>query len=178
MLGFTDHVAWPFLDGFVSPVRMDAGQMPEYAASILKLKEGVRRAAVHPPGGGMRVFSRLSPLAEGAAGGPGAGVSHSGRPLSPQRGGLSPIRFCRRACELDLPLEYNLAGPRLRGASKGWGYTSDEFWDIAARYGCKAVVALDAHQPEVIGQVEDIAAARKKLAALGIQVLDRLPGLD
>lgn len=29
----------PFSDGFVSPVRMDAGQMPEYAASILKLKE-------------------------------------------------------------------------------------------------------------------------------------------
>lgn len=39
VLGFTDHVAWPFSDGFVSPVRMDAGQMPEYAASILKLKE-------------------------------------------------------------------------------------------------------------------------------------------
>ena len=86
--------------------------------------------------------------------------------------------LCRRAKELDLPLEYNLAGPRLRGESKGWGYTSDEFWDIAAQYSCKAIIALDAHQPEVIGQVADIAAARKKLAALGIQVLDRLPGLD
>ena len=39
VLGFTDHVAWPFSDGFVSPVRMDASQMPEYAASILKRKE-------------------------------------------------------------------------------------------------------------------------------------------
>ena len=44
--------------------------------------------------------------------------------------------------------------------------------------GCKAIIALDAHQPEVIGQVADIAGAREKLAVLGIQVLDRLPGLD
>ena len=73
VLGFTDHVAWPFSDGFVSPVRMDASQMPEYAASILKLKE--------------EYAGRLS-IHLGAE----CGVSHPGGPLSPQRGGVAPVR--------------------------------------------------------------------------------------
>ena len=39
VLGFTDHVAWPFENGFVSPVRMLPNQMPEYAASVRALEE-------------------------------------------------------------------------------------------------------------------------------------------
>lgn len=75
--------------------------------------------------------------------------------------------LCRRAKELDLPLEYNLAGLRFRSVSKGWGYTSDEFWAIAAQYGCKAIIALDAHQPEVIGQVADIARGQREAGRPG-----------
>ena len=228
VLGFTDHVAWPFSDGFVSPVRMDAGQMPEYAASILKLKEEYAgRLSIHlgaeceyfpdylpwlqeqrealgleylilgvhyPPNEeGWPQFAAATTPEEleqytdvalaGMESGLFACLCHPDLPLKSypkfdaHARNMSEI-LCRRARELDLPLEYNLAGHRLRGESKGWGYTSDEFWAIAAQYGCKAIIALDAHQPEVIGQVADIAGAREKLTALGLQVLDRLPGLD
>lgn len=228
VLGFTDHVAWPFSDGFVSPIRMDADQMPEYAASILKLKEEyagrltIRLGAececfpdylpwlkeqrealgleylilgVHYPPNeeGFPQFAsaaapeeleRYTDLAiAGMETGLFACLCHPDLPLKTyprfdaHARNMSEI-LCRRARELDLPLEYNLAGLRLRDVSKGWGYTSDEFWDIAARYGCKAVIASDAHEPEVLARTEDIAAARNKLTALGIQVLDLLPGLD
>lgn len=37
--GFADHTPWPYEDGFVSGVRMDAAQLNEYIASIRGLKE-------------------------------------------------------------------------------------------------------------------------------------------
>lgn len=61
VLGFTDHVAWPFSDGFVSPVRMDASQMPEYAASILKLKESTPGGCPSTWGRSASIFPTISP---------------------------------------------------------------------------------------------------------------------
>ncbi len=86
--------------------------------------------------------------------------------------------LCSAASRLDLPLEYNLAGLRLRDASPGFGYTSDEFWQIAADYRCKAIIAADAHQPQALEDTAAFRSGREKLEGLGIRVLDFLPGLE
>ncbi len=39
VLGFSDHSPWPFTDGFVSDIRMDVSEFPEYVASIRALQE-------------------------------------------------------------------------------------------------------------------------------------------
>lgn len=228
VLGFTDHVAWPFADEFVSPIRMDAGQMPEYAASVQKLKaEYAGQLTIHlgaeceyfpyylpwlseqrealgleylilgvhyPPNeegwpqfaaaAAPEELERYTDLAlAGMESGLFACLCHPDLPLKTYPRFDAHARrmseqLCRRARELDIPLEYNLAGLRLRDVSRGWGYTSKEFWAIAAEYGCKAVIASDAHEPEVLDRVEDIVTAREKLTAMGIQVLDLLPQLD
>lgn len=38
VLGFSDHVPWPFKD-YVSPIRMDMNQLPEYFETLLALRE-------------------------------------------------------------------------------------------------------------------------------------------
>lgn len=41
VLGFSDHVPWPFKD-YVSPIRMDMSQLPEYFETLLSLREAYR----------------------------------------------------------------------------------------------------------------------------------------
>ena len=42
-LGFSDHVPWPYKNGYVHPtVRMHISQMPEYLASVRALAEKYR----------------------------------------------------------------------------------------------------------------------------------------
>jgi histidinol-phosphatase (PHP family) len=87
--------------------------------------------------------------------------------------------ICRTAAKLDLPLEYNLAGlvcRPLRG--EGIGYTTDEFWRIAAKYPVKAIIGCDAHAPCELECPDLIAHAQEHLRALGIPVLDTLPGME
>ena len=88
---------------------------------------------------------------------------------------------CRELCEaakrLDMPLEYNLLGlqrnvrDRARG---GLGYTSREFWEIAAETGNRAIIGVDAHAPEQLDCVQLYCEARAMLGDMGIEVLQVL----
>lgn len=229
VLGFTDHMAWPFPDGFISPIRMDDSQLDEYASTILRLKaEYAPRIQVHL-GAECEYFpDYLSWLKEqkerlgmeylilgvhyppnergfeqfASATGPDQLLEYTELAILGMETGLFtylchpdlPLKsypkfdryaqqmseeLCTAAKKLSLPLEYNLAGVRLRGAvPTGFGYTSDEFWQIAADHGCTAVIASDAHQPQVIGDIDGFQQGYDKLTELGIQVLDLLPELD
>lgn len=87
-------------------------------------------------------------------------------------------QICKAAVKLSLPLEYNTAGIRLRGVvQSGFGYTSDEFWHIAAEYNCTAIIASDAHDPAVLNDLSSLSEADNKLKKLGITVLETLPNL-
>ncbi len=229
VLGFTDHMGWPFPGGYVSPIRMEASQLPEYAASILRLKEEYAdRIHIHlgaeceyfpdflpwlrgeqerlgleylilgihsPPNEiGVDQFAcattpcQLEEYTQLAIAGMESGLfsclCHPDLPLKTyprfDRWAEEMSRdICSAAKKLKLPLEYNLAGLRLRGAvPAGFGYTSDEFWQIAADFGCTAVIASDAHDPAVLADTDAIDDARQALTAMGISVLDLLPGLD
>lgn len=92
-------------------------------------------------------------------------------------------KACRQVCETAVKtgtiLEYNLAG-YLRHPMNGdkLGYTTGQFWEIAAEYPVCALVGSDAHAPS---EVESEALVRDRqayLRGLGIQVVDLLPGLD
>lgn len=85
--------------------------------------------------------------------------------------------ICKLAKKLDLPLEYNLHGYEQRTDIAGMGYTSDEFWQVAAEYGCTAIVGIDAHRLDAVNRA-DVQAAQQRLAGWGLNVLSLLPGLE
>lgn len=88
--------------------------------------------------------------------------------------------LCEAAAALDLPLEYNLLGKARQQEpfQHGVGYTTAQFWEIAARYPVKAIVGCDAHDPKQLAQPEQVTQAQQMLRAMGLTVLDTLPGLE
>lgn len=90
-------------------------------------------------------------------------------------------RACRELCEtakrLNMPLEYNLLGLQrnLRARMLGnVGYTSREFWEIAAETGNRAIIGVDAHAPRQLDCVKTYRKTREKLHQMGVEVLDTL----
>ena len=83
--------------------------------------------------------------------------------------------ICAKAIELDMPLEYNLYGidKQGRGRQKGLGYPCNLFWEEAAKYGCKAIIGVDAHRPEHFNQ-ERFINAREYLTSLGMQIIEEI----
>ncbi len=79
---------------------------------------------------------------------------------------LEILKVCK---ELDIPIEYNLAGLITRS-----GYPCDEFWKLAGQVGNKAVIGLDAHAPEHLCDVNLVLESRVKLKQLGLEVLNHL----
>lgn len=89
--------------------------------------------------------------------------------------------LCAAAKKLDLPLEYNILGKNRQKQSfskGGLGYTTHYFWEIAAEYGNRAIIGVDAHKVEQLDCVHQYAEARAMLTSLGIEVMDTLPNLD
>ena len=83
--------------------------------------------------------------------------------------------ICQAAKACSLPLEYNLSGfynyTRRMG---GVGYPCLDFWQIAAREGCSAIIGIDAHSPDRMEDTPLYDLALQHLKGLGIPVLDRL----
>lgn len=85
--------------------------------------------------------------------------------------------ICKAAKRLDMLLEYNLLGHKrnANSRSRGYvGYCSEEFWRIAAETGNRAIIGLDAHEPEALDCAGLYAEVREKLDKLGIEVVDSL----
>lgn len=83
--------------------------------------------------------------------------------------------ICTKAKELDMPLEYNLYGvdKQLRNRQKGLGYPCKIFWEEAAKYGCKAIIGVDAHRTEHFHR-QRFLDAREFLTSLGMQLVEEL----
>lgn len=223
VLGFSDHMAWPFKTGFQSPVRMDVKELPDYAASIHALqKEFSSNIRIHL-GAECEYFPDFLPwlkeekekldleylilgvhcspneerqlqfanatqpehlndythlVIAGMETGMFTYLCHPDLPLKSYPVFDSHVRemsrlICECASALHIPLEYNLAGLRLRGTvPDGYGYTSDAFWQIAAQYKCSAIIAADAHEPDVLNDTLAFENARQKLTNWEIPVID------
>lgn len=87
--------------------------------------------------------------------------------------------ICRRALELNIPLEYNLQGQRLeeRGKAKGVGYPKRCFWEIARDVGNEVIIGMDAHSPAALIDRERYNKAMEELRELGVKQIFNLPGL-
>jgi len=88
--------------------------------------------------------------------------------------------LCRKAKQLDMPLEYNISGYLKRDSQKqkGIGFPCKAFWEIAAETGCTAILGIDAHCPEQLKAWDYIREAENTLAQLGIICIETLLGLE
>jgi len=80
------------------------------------------------------------------------------------------LRICRRAKELNIPLEINMQGYR-----ENRGYPSETFFRIAAEAGCTVVIGADAHSPDAVADLSACDGCRAFAAKLGLTVADTLP---
>ena len=76
-------------------------------------------------------------------------------------------RLCRHAAGARIPLEINMLG-----LQSGRPYPRGDFWRIAAREGCDAVLGCDAHRPEALADVQTELRAREYAARFGVRLLD------
>ncbi len=77
--------------------------------------------------------------------------------------------LCRRARDLEIPLEINLLGMQ-----EGKQYPNPVFWRIAGEEGCTAVLGADAHSPDAVRNDEYEARARALADRFGVQILELL----
>ncbi len=67
--------------------------------------------------------------------------------------------ICELAKQLDIPLELNFAAIRrgkvTLGGENRYLYPHKEFWKIAAKKGCKAILGIDAHGPKELTHVRN-----------------------
>jgi histidinol-phosphatase (PHP family) len=83
--------------------------------------------------------------------------------------------ICRKAKELNMPLEYNLYGidKQGRGRQKGLGYPCKLFWEAAADHGCTAIIGVDAHRPEHFNR-RRFLDTRDYLISLGLNLIEEI----
>ena len=79
-------------------------------------------------------------------------------------------RLCRRARELDMPLEINILGMRTDRC-----YPCDSFWPLAKAEGCKVVLGCDAHDPNDVAEPDQLQRALNYAARFGIAPETTIP---
>lgn len=79
-------------------------------------------------------------------------------------------RLCRRARELDVPLEINILGLRT-----GRCYPNDLFWPLVKEAGCRAVLGCDAHAPEDVADPEQLRLAMAFAQRFGLVPEEQIP---
>lgn len=82
--------------------------------------------------------------------------------------------ICKKALELDMPLEYNLEGARGKRRSPEVGYPHPEFWKIASSMGCKTIIGIDAHNSKSIEEEGLFKGAVKFLNDIGAYMVNQI----
>ena len=85
--------------------------------------------------------------------------------------------LCRACKALDIPMEYNMLGARRQQDSmaKGvLGYTTAQFWDIAAEEDVTCILGVDAHDPAHLQDPDFYDQCERFLDGLGIKRVSRL----
>lgn len=87
-------------------------------------------------------------------------------------------RLCKAAKELDVILEYNLAGAEYNERVGKCMYPHPEFWKIAASVGNKVIIGVDAHSPDALKTDKYRNEGIRFLTELGIEIVDTIPFLN
>ncbi len=81
-------------------------------------------------------------------------------------------RLCQAIRKKDLPIELNMLG-----ADSGRNYPNPQFLGIAREVGCSAIIAADAHHPEVLRFLEGEGLCLNLAHRFGLPLVDTLTGL-
>lgn len=84
--------------------------------------------------------------------------------------------ICKTAKELDMPLEYNALGMRHNSIYQP-AYPHPKFWEIASQYHNKAIIGMDAHNPEAL-DTKIFDQAYEELSQYDVQIIDYIPRVD
>ena len=87
-------------------------------------------------------------------------------------------RLCRCAKEMNMPLEYNLAGAAYNQSMKVEAYPHHAFWEVAAEVGNTAIIGVDAHDPRALMNDDLRDEGIRYLSGLGMKITDELPKVD
>ncbi len=71
--------------------------------------------------------------------------------------------------KLDIPLEFNFLG-----YTDKRNYPNNDFWQIVSKVKNDVVIGLDAHNPNVYDDKENLERAKKYLKSLNITPLDKI----
>ncbi|MDH6366162.1 MULTISPECIES: histidinol-phosphatase [unclassified Breznakia] len=82
--------------------------------------------------------------------------------------------ICEACKEMDIPLEYNLAGAEVSHITHQQQYPHPDFWQIAAEVGNKAIIGFDAHNNRQLENEYYYNQAKAHLDALGMEVIDTI----
>lgn len=82
--------------------------------------------------------------------------------------------ICKAAKENDFILEFNLAGLQMSRQLKRYTYPHPEFWKIAAKYGCKVIIGVDAHDARALSNIELYNESKETLEGLGLEIIDQI----
>ncbi len=78
-------------------------------------------------------------------------------------------RLCRKARELNIPLELNLLGIKA-----GRGYPCREFFAIAAEEDCDIIIGRDAHEPNDFYNTASEETAMEMVRDLGLRLCEKI----
>lgn len=77
-------------------------------------------------------------------------------------------KLLKTAIETDTPLEINL-----RGIWNYSHYPSERFFKLAAKYGCKVIIGIDAHTPEALAFGTDLDKAYRIVNKYSLNLIER-----
>lgn len=86
-------------------------------------------------------------------------------------------RVCIECARLDIPVEYNVLGMQANRQSKKEMYPHHKFWELAAEYGCKAIIGMDAHSPHDL-DARLYEEAQAYLDSLGIDIVHTIEPIN
>ncbi len=75
--------------------------------------------------------------------------------------------FVKELKEIDVPLEYNFLG--YTGKRQ---YPNPVFWKLVSKYKNRTVIGLDAHQPWVYADIENLEKMKEEIHALGLNLIE------
>lgn len=84
------------------------------------------------------------------------------------------LKICNIAKELDIPLEYNLAGLQVSEMMHTDIYPHPKFWEIAASVGNKVIIGVDAHDNRALSNTYYYDKAVKTLEKLGMERVENI----
>lgn len=87
-------------------------------------------------------------------------------------------RLCKAAKELNVPLEYNLAGAQYNDIMNTMQYPHDEFWKIAGIVGNKGIIGVDAHEPAALLTDKYRDAGIALLKKYNVEIIDTIRFFD